>query len=624
MAGGYVGQILRVNLSDGTTDVQRPDDSWYRRYVGGSAVVAYYLLREVAADCDPLGAENRLIFATGPLTGVPLAGAGRNSVGARSPLTGGFGDSQGGGWWMAELKRAGFDHIVVQGRASHPVYLYIDDGRAEIRDARHLWGRDTAEVQELIRRDVGDERVRVVQCGRAGENLVRYACIINDLTHFCGRTGTGAVMGAKRLRAIAVRGTGRIPVHDEERVMELARSMNRAVAVGERNASQRAMGTPGGVMNQQVRGGLPTCNFQAGQFRGAEEISGQRMQETLLVGRDTCFACPVHCKQVVADDEYGIDPIYGGPEYETLASFGSNCGVSDLTAVCKANELCNRWGLDTISCGMTISFVMECFERGLIRADQLDGIEAFFGNADAVLQLIEKIAHRDGIGDLLAEGAARAAEEFGPETAPFALHVKGQEFPMHEPRLKAGLGLGYSVSPTGADHCHNIQDTALVASADDLNVFGITEPLPADDLSADKVRMMYFVANFKHFLNCALMCQFVAWSRREIVQLMRAVTGWETSTYEVLRAGERAATMARLFNLRCGLNDRDDRLSERFFRPFTEGPIAGSALRRKQLDRARIFYYHMMGWDDLGRPTLDRLAELKIEDLRGDPGYGER
>ncbi len=619
MSGGHVGQVLRVNLTDRTTDVERPDESWYRRYVGGSAVVAYFLLSEVAADCDPLGPQNKLIFATGPLTGVPLAGAGRNSVGAKSPLTGGFGDTQGGGWWMAGLKRAGFDHLVVEGRADGPVYLQIDDGRVQICDATHLWGRDTAEVQDRIRKDMDDDRVRVVQCGRAGENLVRYACIVNDLTHFCGRTGMGAVMGAKRLRAIAVRGTREIPVHDREWVTEFARSMNRDVAAGERNASQKAMGTPGGVMNQQARGGLPTRNFQHGQFAGAEQISGQRMQETLLVGRDTCFACPVRCKQVVADDAYDIDPVYGGPEYETLAALGSNCGVDDLAAVCKGNELCNRWGLDTISCGMTISFVMECFERGLIGADELDGIEPSFGDADAMLQLIEKIADRDGIGDLLAEGAARTAESFGPETIPLALHVKGQEFPMHEPRLKAGLGLGYSVSPTGADHCHNIQDTALVASASDLNVFGIIETLPADDLSAGKVRMMYFVANFKHFLNCAVLCQFVAWSRREIVQLVRAVTGWDTSMYELLKAGERAATMARMFNLRSGLNDRDDRLSDRFFRPFAEGPIAGAALQRKQLDRARITYYHMMGWDDLGRPTPDRLVELGVEHLRESP-----
>ncbi len=613
MSYGYVGKVLRVNLSDHTTTVEEPSDDWYRKYMGGTAVIAYYLLKEVPADADPLGPDNKIIFATGAMTGTPLAGSGRNCVGAKSPLTGGFGDTQGGGWWMVELKKAGFDHIVVEGQSDEPVYLWITDGEVEIRDARHLWGKDTGDVEDLIREDLGDDRVRVTQCGIAGENLVRYACVVNDLTHFPGRTGMGAVMGSKKLRAIAVRGTGEVPVADKDEVAKYARMMNKAVADGERSAGMKETGTPATVMSLNVRGGLPTRNFQEGQFEGADAISGQTMRDTLLVERDNCFACPVYCKRVVKGDKYDVDPLYGGPEYETLGSLGSNCGIDDLEAVCKGNELCNRWGLDTISCGMTISFAMECYERGVLTADELDGLEANFGNAEVMLKLIEKIAHREGVGDLLAEGSARAAEKIGPEAEPLSVNVKGQELPMHEPRLKHALGVGYAISPTGADHCHNIHDTAYTTNADDLNIFGITEPLPADDLSGAKVRMLYNVSNFKHMQNCAVMCYFVSWSTREFLEITRAVTGWDTSVHELLKIGERAATMARLFNMRCGLNDRDDALGKRFSTPFTSGPIEGTAPDPKALDSARITYYHMMGWDDLGRPTASRLAELGVE-----------
>ncbi len=613
MPYGYVGKVLRVNLTDRCISVEEPDDDWYRKYMGGSAVVAYYLLKEVPEDCDPLGPKNKLIFATGALTGTPLAGSGRNSVGAKSPLTGGFGDAQGGGFWMTELKKAGFDHIIVEGQSDEPVYLFIDDQDVKIRDASHLWGKDTAEVEELIREDVGDDKVRVTQCGIGGENLVRYACVVNDLTHFPGRTGMGAVMGSKKLRAVAVRGSGDIEVADRDKMMEYSRMMNQAVNSGERSAGLKDTGTAGGVVNLKTSGGLPTRNFQEGDFEGAEKISGQTMRDTILVDRENCYACPVYCKRVVASEEYDVDPTYGGPEYETIGSLGSNCGIDDLEAIAKGNEMCNRWGLDTISCGMTISFVMECFERGILSEEDLDGISANFGNADAMLQLVEKIARREGVGQLLAEGAARVAEEIGPEAQPLALHVKGQEVPMHEPRLKQALGVGYSVSPTGADHCHNMHDTAYAKSADSLNIYGITDPLPPSDLSDAKVRMLYYDSNWKHLQNCAVMCQFVAWSTRELIEISRAVTGWDTRLYELLKVGERACTMARIFNLRAGFDDRDDELNTRYFRGHEKGPIAGLGIDRKEFNKARLTYYRIMGWDDLGRPTPARLAELGID-----------
>ncbi len=614
MPKGFVGKVLRVDLTEGTTWVEEPPESWYRTYLGGSAVVAYYLLKELPENCDPLGPDNRLIFATGPFTGTPLAGSGRNNVGAKSPLNGGFGDAQGGGFWMAELKKAGFDHIVIQGRAESPVYLWIKDGEVAIRDAGQLWGKETKEVEDRIREELGDERIRVTQCGVAGENLVRYACVINDLTHFPGRTGMGAVMGSKNLRAVAVRGTQNVEIDDMDTVRELARRMSQEVNDGTRAASLKEHGTAGGVMGLDAGGGLPTRNFQFGDFEGAEKISGPTMTDTILVDRETCHACPIFCKRVVKTDAYGgVDPIYGGPEYETIGSIGSNCGIDDLGAISKGNEICNKLGLDTISAGMVVSFAMECFERGVLSKDDLDGLELNFGNGEAMVALLEKIARREGVGDLLAEGAARAARAIGPQALELALTIKGQEIPMHEPRYKHGLGIGYAVSPTGADHCHNIHDTVYENSADAVNVFGVIDPLPIDDLSGEKVRVFYYESNWKHMLNSAVSCQFVPWTKREYVDGMRALTGWDTSVHELLKAGERTATLARAFNMTCGFDDRDDELNDRFFTAFSRGPLEGKVIDRGTFNRARVTYYHMMGWDDLGRPTSSRLDELGID-----------
>ncbi len=616
MPKGFAGKVLRVDLTENRTWIEEPPESWYRTYFGGSAVVAYYLLKEVPADLDAFDPENRLIFATGPFTGTPLAGSGRNSVGAKSPLNGGFGDSQGGGYWMAELKRAGFDHVVIAGRAESPVYLWIKDGKAEIRDASHIWGKETLDVEEAIREELGDDRIRVTQCGVAGENLVRFACIVNDLTHFSGRTGMGAVMGSKNLRAVAVRGSEAVDLDDRDTVIDLARSMAMGVKEGTRGraTSLKEHGTAGGLMALNEGGGLPTRNFQFGDFEGAEKISGQTMTDTILVDRETCHACPIFCKRVVQSDEHGgVDPVYGGPEYETLGSLGSNCGIDDLAAVAKGGEICNKLGLDTISTGMTISFAMECFERGVLSPEDLDGLELRFGNGEAMVKMVEKIARREGVGDLFAEGAARAARSIGPQAHEMALTIKGQEIPMHEPRFKHGLGLGYSVSPTGADHCHNIHDTAYENSADDVSVFGILEPLPIDDLTGRKVRLFYYESNWKHMLNSSVCCQFIPWTKREYVDAIRAITGWDTSVYELVKAGERAATLARIFNMNCGFDDRDDELNDRFFTAFERGPLEGKEIDQKVYNRARVTYYHLMGWDDLGRPTPSRLSELGVD-----------
>jgi aldehyde:ferredoxin oxidoreductase len=613
--GGYTGKILRVNLSNKKISVEKPDEKFYRRYFGGTALIGYYLLKELKPGIDPLGPDNKLIFSSGVITGIPCAGSGRNGVGSKSPLTNGWGDSQAGGFWGAELKRAGWDAIIIEGKAASPVYLWINNDKVEIRDASHLWGKATKEVETQIQDELGDKNVRVTQIGLAGEKLVRIACILNDTTHAYGRNGHGAVMGSKRLRAIAVRGNQAVPLANPEKVREVSRWLVDNYKV--LSAGMTAHGTSGGIPGLNAAGILPTRNFQEGQFEGYMDIAGETMTKTILVGRDNCYACPINDKRVVkVGAPYNVDPVYGGPEYETIGALGSLCGVNDLKAIAKGNQLCNTYGLDTIETGSTIAFAMECFERGILSKKDTGGIELKFGNAEAMMTMVEKIARREGLGDILAEGTKRAAERIGHGAAEYAMQVKGQELPMHEPRGKVGLGIGYAISPTGADHCHNIHDTGFAVEGGGiagLRAFGIQEPLSPLDLGPAKVRMFQCVSNWQHFQNCALMCMFLPFNYNHLVELVSGVTGWNTSLYELMKVGERALALARVFNAREGYTAKDDIIPDRLYTAFKSGPLKGKKIGRGAMRQAIQTYYRMAGWDPKRAvPTKEKLQELDI------------
>jgi len=614
MVNGYAGRILHVDLTEGKTWVEEPAEEFYRRYLGGNGFVAYYLLKELPKGADPLGPENVLIFATGTITGIPVAGAGRSCVGAKAPLTGGYGEADVGGFFGAELKRAGFDAIVVRGRAPKPVYLWIHEGEVELRPAEHLWGTKTHECQEAIQEELDDSRVRLAMIGPAGEKLVRFACVINDLRHAAGRTGLGAVMGSKNLKAVAARGKGQVPVADPEGLRELARWMRENWK--EKAGELYELGTDGGLLGLSEIGALPTRNFQDGQFEGAEKITGTAMRDTILIGREGCFACPIRCKRVVkVEDEYQVDPIYGGPEYETVASFGSNCGIDDLKAIAKAHELCNAYGLDTISTGMAVSFAMECFENGLLTLEDTGGLELRFGNAQAMVELTRQICEREGLGDLLAEGPLAAARKIGSGAERYVLHVKGQPFPMHECRTRHGQALGYAVSPTGADHMHNFWDGSMAKEPlpESLRSLGVYQSVPQTELNYHKVRAYTYVTNWQWLHNHLGHCMFIPWSREQIVQLVRAITGWETNMWELFKVAERGVTMARVFNLREGLGRRDDVLPERVATPFVTKTVNEKPVPPEVLDEHVSIFYGMMGWDpETGVPTGPRLQELDI------------
>ncbi|MEM2964930.1 MAG: aldehyde ferredoxin oxidoreductase family protein [Candidatus Bathyarchaeia archaeon] len=619
MTFGYCGKVLRVDLSDGKISVDEPPERFYRQYFGGEALIAYYLLREVKPSADPLGPENLLIFASGVMTGHPFTGSGRNSVGGKSPLTNGFGCSEVGGYWGSELKRSGFDAIVISGRAENPSYLWVHDGEVEIRDAEHLWGLVTGRADELLRSELG-RNIRTALIGPAGEKGVRYACIANDLTHFAGRTGMGAVMGSKNLKAVVVRGAHAPEMADAETVRELARwvsdNPDLELPIGRTLKSLRETGTGGGLLSLNASSGLPTRNFAEGEFEGAEEISGERMVETILTGRHTCYGCVINCKRTVKVDEpYLVDPVYGGPEYETLAALGSNCGVKDLKAIAKANEICNAYGLDTISTGVCVAFAMECYMKGLIGLEDAGGFSLKFGDAEAMVETVRMIGERRGLGQMLGEGVRRAAEKIGGNAYEYAMHVKGLEIPMHEPRLKKGLGVGYAVSPTGADHCHNLHDTLFQGwgeSMKAIQALGVLEPMPANSLDPEKVRLLVYASNWRHFTNSAVICYFTPWFYDNTPRLVNAITGWNTTTWELMKIGERAATLARVFNVREGFTAEDDRLPGRFAQPFSRGPIAGERITGDELEKCKKIYYRMMGWDDEGVPTAEKLYELDV------------
>lgn len=626
---GYNGKILRANLSTGEFKVETPDALFYRRYVGGRNIGAYYLLNEVPAGIDPLGVENKLIFAVSMLTGTSISGQSRSSVIGKSPLTGGYGEAEAGGFWPAEFKHAGYDALIIEGKCTEPSYLYIHDGNYELHPASHLWSKEPKDVEQLLKAELGDAKVRVAQIGIGGENLVKYACIMNDLSHFYGRTGLGAVMGSKLLKAVVVRGTQKPEIADPEKIRALTLTFNKAVPKHPALSVHQRLGTAKGVMPLNEAGLLPTHNFRGGTFEGAKGISGETMAETILQKNDTCYSCATRCKRVVAYEskDFSIDPAYGGPEFETIASFGSNSLVDDICIVAKANEICNRYGLDTISAALTITCAMDCFEHGLLTLEDTEGIDLRFGNGMAILQCLEKIARREGFGNLLAEGSKRMAEKIGGNAIDYAMQIKGQELPGHEPRGKWGVALGYGLSPTGGDHLNAAHDPWFTVDADpatvwvslnDIRPLGITEPVPALSLGPEKVRMFVQLQNVWSLINIIDFClfdmvpEFSIYQLNDIVEVVRAVTGWNTSLLELCLWGERGINLARAFNAREGMGFKDDMLPNRLYEPLTSGVYQGVAIPEKEYQEAVRLYYQMRGWDAEGKPEIGKLHWLEL------------
>lgn len=613
----FSGKILRVDLSEGKIWHEEKGSDFYRLLIGGRGLILHYLLSEMPAGADPLGPENLLIFASGLLTGTILPGTGRHAVGAKSPLTNALASSEAGGWWGHELKRAGFDALVISGASPSPVYLSIENGRAVLRSADHLWGKFTAETEQIIRADLGDDRVRVAQIGPAGENQVRFAAVMHDVNRAAGRSGLGAVMGSKKLKAVAVRGKQRIGLVDRSEMKETLKWITSTYQDSMRWAVD--YGTSGSVQYNHDSGGMAVKNYLKGVLEDVSALSGEEFHQALVVERDTCSGCPVRCKIVVESEEPKIDKPYGGPEYESIGALGSLCEVNDPHGVANANQLCAAYGLDTISTGATLAFTMECVEKGLLReGDFLPE----FGSTEALVSGIHLIGRREGLGDLMAQGSARMAEEIGGGAEAFLAVARKQELPLHDPRFKNTTGLGYAVSPTGADHMHNMLDNFANFEESDvcnrLEEMGFETPLPLFGISEQKVKAYAHESAVRHVMDAALICHFYPYEYRHLVEAFRAAGGWEDfSADEVNRIGWRIITLARLFVLREGSSHEEDCLSARLYHAVEDGPIAGRTVPGGELAEGLQVYYQFMGWDQRGVPQQDRLEELGIAAYSG-------
>lgn len=621
------GKILHVDLTHQTTWIEFPDPAFYRVYGGGSAMGVYYLLKEMRPGADPLGPDNILTLFTALPTGLPIAGQSRMNVNARSPISGAVGDSQCGGFFPAVFKGSGFDGAVIRGTANHPLYLYLHDGQAELRDASHLWGKETLETEEAIKNELNDPKVEVLQIGPGGENLVRFAAIMNMHNRANGRTGMGAVMGSKKLKAVVVRGGAKIEAADKSTITKMARLGAKSIDQYPDVKGLGVNGTADVVVFQNSIGSLPTRNYAEGQFEGFENLAGDRMTDTILKERETCYSCTVRCKRAVETEFQGqiVVPTYGGPEYETIATMGSYCGISDLNAVALANQACNRYGLDTIACGATIAFAMEAFERGLLTLEETGGIDLRFGNASALVKMVEMIGKREGIGDRLAEGSARLAEHLGPAAQEFLVTVKKTELPAHMPQAKKSLGLIYAVNPFGADHQSSEHDPMYEEGGfsyyyERLAKLGLVQTQQPGAMNDEKIKFAYLTEVYYSALDTYDLCQFVwgpSWQLfgpQDLADMLTAATGWETTIEDIMMVGTRRLNMMRAFNAREGFTRSDDKLPVRLTLALNgTGPTAGVAISPEEMEHYKDLYYQLAGWDPVtGNPTPQRLAELGL------------
>ena len=616
MPYGYNGKILVVDLTAGTWSVDEHDETWYRTYWGGGSLASWYMLKDIPKKADPLGPDNVIIFAASVLCGCGMAGFNRYTVAAMNPLTGGFGESEAAGYFGPEMKMAGFDAVVFKGKSPKPVYLWVNKGQVELRDAGHLWGMKNAPFLDAVREELGDKKIRIASIGPAGEKMSRLACVINELAHANGRCGMGAVMGSKNLKAVIMRGEeGSLKMADPEAFKALNLWHRKRINEHMPNVGLRKYGTVQHVMALQNSGMLPTRNWREGQFEDAEKL-GWDGYEKVFDGNHTCYKCTVACKRKVKNTG---DKRYGGPEYETLAALGSVCGVGDLDAVCRGHELCNAMGIDTIGAGSAVAFAMELCEKGILSAEDLGGRAITFGDGEGMLELLDKMTRREGIGDILTDGVKRAAEKIGKGSEKYAFHIKGQEPAFHDPRGKTGVGLGFALSPTGGDHIEAPHENPFQGEGVKLvNPLGIIVPPKPLDSGPDKVR--YFIAGEKTWAmnNTLGICNYVvaplfALTYTKLCEVVQAVTGWSTSLHELMAAGERSIVLARMFNVREGMDRKDDTLFRRLYKPLPGGPLKGSAIDPEEFQNALSMYYSMMNWDEKGIPRQGSLLNLSLE-----------
>lgn len=610
---GYMGKILRVDLTNSRISEEALREEDCKMFLGGSGLATKYLFDEVPKGADPLGPDNALIFMTGPLTGTESPSAGRYCVVTKSPLTGFWAEANSGGNWGVYLKSSGYDGIIFKGISPRPVYLVIDDGKAELRDASKLWGKGVSETTRLIKEELGDD-FNVSCIGIAGENLVRFANIVNDLHRAAGRCGVGAVMGSKRLKAVAARGTKEIKAANQEVFSEISKRNYDLVNESMLKITLETYGTAMATDLINVRGGFPTRNWQTGVFSEIEKISGITLADTLLTDRKHCFACPISCGRVTVVKSGPFACRGEGPEYETIGSVGGMCGIDNLEAITLAHNLCDDYGLDTVSTGSVIAFAIECYEKGILTKADTGGLELKFGDPDIVIQLIHKIARREGIGDLLAEGTKRIAQKLDRGAEKFAMHVKGLELPAYDPRAAKICGLAYVTANRGGDHI-----TAYVEGPSFIDIpflcvedSKIEDPLVENPAEAKVVKDL---EDANTVFDAMGTCKFMgmALATQDWVDMIASCVGWKFDVDDYRKTGERIYNLARAFSVREGLTRDDDTLPPRLLEePLPEGAAQGHKVEK--LDVMLDAYYEFRGWDKkTGKPTPEKLKELGLD-----------
>ncbi len=631
MSNGFTGVILRINLTTGSIQEQRPDERFYRMYMGGGAFGTYFLLKETRPETDALAEENVLTVAPGVTTAAPLSGASRCCVTALSPLTGAVGDSQTGGNIGPAIKRAGYDAIVITGRSETPVYLLVDGGNARIVEADHLTGLSVLDSYDAVTKELGGGKLSILQCGPAGEKLVRFACLMADLNDVAGRTGMGAVFGSKNLRAIVVRADGKVKFADQPALKRLARLAAERLDDSGFPATLSKYGTAGVVGFQAEAGNLATENYSRSFHQDYKKLDGATFEPEIGAGHTTCFGCVVGCRRKVKTEEpYKVTDRLGGPEFETLGLLGSNLDITDPAVVAKANELCNNYGIDTITTGGLAAYLFECAQKGLIAPEATDGKSLAFGDAKSLLWLIEQIAERRGIGDILAEGFAAAIEHFGPETAACAIHVKNNGLAVHMAQVKPSQALMYAVCPIGPDHMSSEHDWLLASDSEackGLGIFRTAHPASAEksgicpaaaSCDLDKVRMTVYSQYFYSLLDTLCLCMFCwgpgnLFNYRELEDLLSCTTGWQCTLWELMKVGERRINMMRQLNAKRGFTREHDCLPERLSKALPDGPAKGRRVDIEAFEKMLDQYYGLMGWDSkTGNPTDAKLLELGL------------
>lgn len=603
--GGYTTTALQVDLSAGKAAAVELDLQTLRTYLGADGLAVRLLYEHLPQGVDPLAPENVIVIASSPFAGTIVPAAAKYAVATKSPLTGLLGDSMSGSFFAHSLKRAGYDAMVITGKAEIPTYVFVDDGAVYFRDASRCWGQGCFETEEAIRHELGDDAVRVASIGPAGEQLVRFACIGNDRGRQLGRTGPGAVMGSKNLKAVAVRGSGKVDVADPDGLYEVCRRLI-TEAQGPATEKYRQPGTVANVLTFNRLGILPVRNFQRTAFEAADRVSGEFLRRYHHEKTVACAACPIACEQIVKARQGLYAGARASLDYETLFALGPCCGIDDLPAIIRAAELCDFWGVDTISTGVTLAWGMEAFEKGMLSPDDVDGIHLEFGDPNGLLEAIPKIARREGLGSLLAEGSRRAAQEVGKGSEYFAMNVKGLELPGYDPRGLKTYALGVAVGTRGA--CHNR------SFAYEPDIKG-----KVDRFKAEKGRGRVAVTqeDLAAVLDSLGICKFLRGCLGDVYEdgarLYSFVTGWEITAQELREAGERISNLKKLFNLREGWTRELDTLPPRLLHePIPDGPGKGISLTAGELDLLVTDYYEARGWTAEGRIPEQMLTRLRL------------